>query len=178
MGADLFGSYVATILATMVLGQEVVSDDAFGGTAPILLPMLIAGIGIIFSLVGTLFVRIKNDSGNVQGALNMGNWISIILTGVAAVFLTKYLLPDSMVIRGFEMTDTDVVFSIITGLVVGALMSIVTEYYTAMGRRPVKIDSTAVLDRTCHQHHRRSVRRHGIHGGSYRNTGCRNILLV
>lgn len=138
MGADLFGSYVATILATMVLGQEVVSDDAFGGTAPILLPMLIAGIGIIFSLVGTLFVRIKNDSGNVQGALNMGNWISIILTGVAAVFLTKYLLPDSMVIRGFEMTDTDVVFSIITGLVVGALMSIVTEYYTAMGRRPVK----------------------------------------
>src|SRR5476649_721425 len=60
MGADLFGSYVATVLATMVLGQETVSDDAFGGMAPILLPMLIAGMGIIFSIIGTLFVRISD----------------------------------------------------------------------------------------------------------------------
>src|ERR671921_538580 len=63
MGADLFGSYVATVLATMVLGQETVSDDAFGGMAPILLPMLIAGIGIIFSIIGTFFVRVSDSAG-------------------------------------------------------------------------------------------------------------------
>src|SRR5579872_7073712 len=62
MGADLFGSYVATVLATMVLGQETASDDQFGGFAPILLPMLIAGIGIVLSIIGTLFVKIKNRS--------------------------------------------------------------------------------------------------------------------
>ena len=83
MGADLFGSYVATVLATMVLGQETRSDDAFGGMAPILLPMFIAGIGILFSIVGTLFVRISDSAGHstsvVQKALNMGNWGSIVL---------------------------------------------------------------------------------------------------
>ncbi|MFX5734407.1 sodium/proton-translocating pyrophosphatase, partial [Acinetobacter baumannii] len=84
MGADLFGSYVATVLATMVLGQETHSVDNFGGFAPILLPMLIAGVGIIFSIIGTLFVRISDNAGintaTVQKALNMGNWGSIILT--------------------------------------------------------------------------------------------------
>src|SRR6476469_7829914 len=78
LGADLFGSYVATVLATMVLGQETKSDDQFGGLAPILLPMLIAGVGILFSIVGTWFVRISDtagvSTGVVQRALNMGNW--------------------------------------------------------------------------------------------------------
>ena len=63
MGADLFGSYVATVLATMVLGQETKSVDEFGGLAPILLPMMIAGVGILFSIVGTLFVRISDTAG-------------------------------------------------------------------------------------------------------------------
>ena len=73
MGADLFGSYVATILATMVLGREISVEDNFGGLSPILLPMLIAGLGIVFSIIGTWFVRIKGEDGNVQNALNMGN---------------------------------------------------------------------------------------------------------
>src|SRR5678810_500724 len=77
MGADLFGSYVATVLATMVLGQETKSIDNFGGLAPILLPMMIAGVGILFSIVGTLFVRVSDTAGintsSVQKALNMGN---------------------------------------------------------------------------------------------------------
>src|SRR5687768_12721684 len=98
MGADLFGSYVATVLATMVLGQETVSDDAFGGMAPILLPMLIAGIGIIFSIVATFFVRVTDAAGistnNVQRALNMGNWGSIILTAIASFFLVNWLMSD------------------------------------------------------------------------------------
>lgn len=137
MGADLFGSYVATILATMVLGREITSADNFGGIAPILLPMLIAGMGILFSIVGMLFVKVKDDNGDVQQALNMGNWSSIVLTGIASYFVVDFLLPDQMIIRDFAFSKLDVFYSIILGLVVGTLMSIITEYYTAMGKRPV-----------------------------------------
>src|SRR3954452_15226100 len=86
MGADLFGSYVATILATMVLGQEINVNDKFGGMSPILLPMVICGLGLIFSIVATLFVRIKDENSSVQNALNMGNWASIVMTVIAAYF--------------------------------------------------------------------------------------------
>ncbi len=137
MGADLFGSYVATMLATMVLGREIVSDDQFGGIAPILLPMLIAGLGLVFSIVGASFVGIKKDSDSVQSALNLGNWMSIILTAIATFFAVKWLLPATMTIRGITFTKTDVFLAIAVGLVVGTLMSIITEYYTAMGKRPV-----------------------------------------
>lgn len=138
MGADLFGSYVATILATMVLGQEIdASADQFGGLSPILLPMLIAGLGLVFSIVGTWFVRIKNETDSVQKALNMGNWSSIILTAIASYFAVTALLPETLTHRGVAFTSMDVFYAIIVGLVVGTLMSIITEYYTAMGKRPV-----------------------------------------
>ncbi|AFD05791.1 sodium-translocating pyrophosphatase [Solitalea canadensis] len=137
MGADLFGSYVATILATMVLGQEIDSKDNFGGLAPILLPMLIAGLGLIFSIVSMVFVRIKDEHASVQAALNLGNWSSVILTAIASFFAVKFLMPETMSLRGVEFTATNVYMAIIVGLIVGALMSIITEYYTAMGKRPV-----------------------------------------
>jgi len=138
MGADLFGSYVATILATMVLGQEIdASGDNFGGFSPVLLPMLIAGMGLVFSIVGTFFVKIKKETDSVQNALNMGNWSSMVLTAIGCYFLVMYMLPENLVIRGFQFTNMDVYYAIILGLVVGALMSAVTEYYTAMGKRPV-----------------------------------------
>jgi K(+)-stimulated pyrophosphate-energized sodium pump len=137
MGADLFGSYVATILATMVLGREIVASDQFGGLSPILLPMVIAGIGIIFSIISFSLVRISDDKGSVQRALNLGNWTSIILTTIACYFLVKWMLPESMTLRGRTFTDTDVFWAILVGSIVGALMSIVTEYYTAIGKRPV-----------------------------------------
>ncbi len=141
MGADLFGSYVATVLATMVLGQETKSIDDFGGLAPILLPMLIAGVGILFSIVGTWFVRISETAGlntdTVQKALNMGNWGSIVLTALASFVLVDYILPETMVLRGAEFTKWGVLGAIGVGLAVGTLMSIITEYYTAMGKRPV-----------------------------------------
>ncbi|MFT3823903.1 MAG: sodium-translocating pyrophosphatase [Chitinophagaceae bacterium] len=141
MGADLFGSYVATVLATMVLGQETHSVDEFGGMAPILLPMLIAGVGILFSIIGTWFVRISDSAGIntsvVQKALNMGNWGSIILTAAASVGLVYFILPETMELRGFEFTKWGVLGAIGVGLAVGTLMSIITEYYTAMGKRPV-----------------------------------------
>ncbi len=137
MGADLFGSYVATILATMVLGQEINVQDQFGGLSPILLPMIIAGLGIIFSIVGTWFVRVSKETDSVQNALNLGNWSSIVLTGIASFFLTTKILPENLELRGVQFTNMDVFWAIVVGLVVGALMSIVTEYYTAMGKRPV-----------------------------------------
>lgn len=148
MGADLFGSYVATVLATIVLGHEVTDansaslSDGFMGFSPILLPMLIAGIGIIFSIIGTFFVRISEtagvNTGVVQKALNMGNWGSIILTAAASYFLCDYILPDgNLYIRDFPFTKLHVFGAIALGLVVGTLMSLITEYYTSMGKRPV-----------------------------------------
>jgi K(+)-stimulated pyrophosphate-energized sodium pump len=137
MGADLFGSYVATILATMVLGQEIDVTDNYGGYSPILLPMLIAGVGLLASLVSTFLVRVKDETSSVQAALNLGNWASVIITFVASYFLVKNILPETLNLRGFEFTSNGVFLAIVVGLVVGALMSIITEYYTAMGKRPV-----------------------------------------
>jgi K(+)-stimulated pyrophosphate-energized sodium pump len=144
MGADLFGSYVATVLATIVLGQEttVIGNDFMGGLSPIVLPMLIAGVGILFSIVGTWFVKVSDAKGintdNVQRALNMGNWGSIILTAIASAVLVYFILPETMVLRHHEFTKWGVLGAIGVGLLVGTLMSAITEYYTAMGKRPVK----------------------------------------
>jgi len=149
MGADLFGSYVATMLATMVLGREIVSDDKFGGIAPVLLPMVIAGLGIVFSLIGAAFVKIKNETDSVQKALNIGNWTSIVLTAIATYFVVMWMLPDGEfhmkrdlangVLKegASHFTKNGVFMAILVGLVVGTLMSMITEYYTAMGKRPV-----------------------------------------
>ena len=151
MGADLFGSYVATVLAAMVLGNYVIKDmggkivDAFGGIGPILLPMAIAGFGILFSIIGTMVVKISDDNAKeaqVQKALNIGNWISIALTAVACYILVKYMLPETMKMSFFgeglkDISSMRVFYATIVGLVVGATISSVTEYYTGLGTKPV-----------------------------------------
>jgi K(+)-stimulated pyrophosphate-energized sodium pump len=151
MGADLFGSYVATVLAAMVLGNYVIQDmggsinDAFGGIGPILLPMAIAGFGIIFSIIGTLLVRIKSNDDKekqVQGALNLGNWVSIVLTAIACYALVIWMLPETMKMNFFgegikDISSMRVFFAAIVGLVVGGVISSVTEYYTGLGTKPV-----------------------------------------
>ncbi len=138
MGADLFGSYVATILATMVLGREVIArGDQFQGLSPILLPMVIAGMGIVASLIGILLVRVK-EGGNVQAALNFGNYVSVAVSAVASFFIIRWMLPtEDLLIRGVTFNAMNVFWAVVVGLVVGTLMSIITEYYTAMGKRPV-----------------------------------------
>jgi K(+)-stimulated pyrophosphate-energized sodium pump len=138
MGADLFGSYVATTLATMVLGREIVVSDQFGGLSPMLLPMVIAAVGIVFSIVSFSLVRISDDKGNVQRALNLGNYTSIVITTIACYFIVMWMLPENMSLRGYNFTNRGVFYAILVGSVVGALMSIVTEFYTSMGSRPVK----------------------------------------
>ena len=151
MGADLFGSYVATVLAAMVLGNYVIKDmggkieDAFGGIGPILLPMAIAGFGILFSIIGTMLVKITSDDAKeaqVQKALNIGNWVSIILTAIACFFLVQYMLPEVMTMEFFgegaqQISSMRVFYATIVGLVVGGVISSVTEYYTGLGTKPV-----------------------------------------
>ena len=156
MGADLFGSYVATVLASMVLGNYIIKDmsdygasqysDAFSGMGPILLPLFIAGVGIVASIIGTLFIKIKNNDAKeaqVQASLNTGNLISILITLVACWFLIDWLLPETINGMKFfgegtkDIPSQNIFYSTIVGLAVGYLISYFTEYYTALGKKPV-----------------------------------------
>ena len=154
MGADLFGSYVATVLAAMVLGNYIIEVNdiniftGFGSIGPILLPMSIAGVGIVISLIGTLFVSIKDNTAKeseVMGALNKGNWFSIALVAVSCYGLVTWMLPETMKMNFFEtggnvlkdITAMRVFYATIVGLIVGAVISSVTEYYTGLGKKPI-----------------------------------------
>ena len=137
MGADLFGSYVATILAAMVLGSEIEAPGKLGGLSPVLLPLIIGASGIMLSLVATLVVRIR-ENGDVQQALNKGNWLATLLTGLFAYFVILEVLPATLSMREQCFTSMDVFYAVVTGLVVGILISIITEYFTAMDRKPVR----------------------------------------
>ncbi|MCX6825307.1 MAG: sodium-translocating pyrophosphatase [candidate division SR1 bacterium] len=139
MGADLFGSYVSTILATMVLGAVVSTTitDNFGGLSLVLLPLIICTIGTIFSIIGGRFVKIK-ENGSPQKALNIGNFGAIILTAIATFFAIKYLVPPTFSIGTLVLTQMSLFYTIVVGLVVGTLMSIVTEFYCSQHNSPVK----------------------------------------
>ena len=153
MGADLFGSYVATVLAAMVLGNYVIKDmslttqftDNFNNMGPILLPLVIAGVGVLASIIGTFLVRISNNEAKesqVQKALDTGNWVSIILTLVASFFLIDWMLPETMQMNFFgegirDVSSMNVFWAACIGLAVGALISMVTAYYTSLGKKPV-----------------------------------------
>ena len=151
MGADLFGSYVATVLAAMVLGNYVIEDmggainDAFGGIGPILLPMAIAGFGIVISIIGTLLVKISSNDAKeaeVQTALNIGNWTSIALVAISCFLLVKWMLPAEMQMTFYgeglqTISSINVFYATLVGLVVGAAISSFTEYYTGLGKKPI-----------------------------------------
>ncbi|MDG1759799.1 MAG: sodium-translocating pyrophosphatase [Flavobacteriaceae bacterium] len=153
MGADLFGSYVATVLAAMVLGNYLIKDmsaggsftDVFNNMGPILLPIVIAGVGILASIVGTFLVRISSNDAKesqVQRALDTGNWVAIALTLVASWFLIDRMLPATLQMNFFgegikDIPSINVFYAACIGLAVGALISFVTAYYTSLGKKPV-----------------------------------------
>jgi K(+)-stimulated pyrophosphate-energized sodium pump len=158
MGADLFGSYVATVLAAMVLGVYVVRDmggaevyeDKFDGLATLLLPLVISALGIIFSIIATKFIKVNDDGkeAEVQSALNKGNWGSILMTAVACYFLIDWMLPAELSMNFFKGSEngTDIIktfasinvfYAVLVGLGVGGGISWMTEYYTAIGKKPV-----------------------------------------
>ncbi|MBT8303863.1 MAG: sodium-translocating pyrophosphatase, partial [Bacteroidia bacterium] len=153
MGADLFGSYVATVLASMVLGNYLIKDmsigsqftDDFSNMGPILLPIVIAGVGILASIFGTFLVKISSNDAKeaqVQKALDLGNWVAIILTLIASYFLIDWMLPETMNMKFFgegykQIPSLNVFWSALIGLSVGAFISMVTAYYTSLGKKPV-----------------------------------------
>jgi K(+)-stimulated pyrophosphate-energized sodium pump len=150
MGADLFGSYVATVLAAMVLGVYVIKDmgagyeDDFGNLAPLLLPLIISALGIVFSVIAAQFIKVKDSAKEpeVQLALNIGNWGSIIMTAIACYFLIDWMLPAELKMVFFEegirtFSSMNVFYAVLVGLGVGGGISWMTEYYTALGKKPV-----------------------------------------
>jgi K(+)-stimulated pyrophosphate-energized sodium pump len=151
MGADLFESYVGSIVGTMVLGAAFMVpgfSDNFNGLSAVLLPLVLAGVGIIMSFVGTFFVKVK-EGGDPQRALNMGEFSSSIVMIIASYFIITWMLPakweyndllyrdaaGNPIVR--EMTSLGVFWATIIGLVGGVLVGLITEYYTAMGKKPV-----------------------------------------
>jgi K(+)-stimulated pyrophosphate-energized sodium pump len=150
MGADLFESYVGSIVGTMVLGAAFMVpgfSDNFEGLSAVLLPLALAGVGIVMSFLGTFFVRVK-EGGNPQTALNMGEIISSLFMIVASWFIIKWMLPNEWWFKdplytwadpekGTLYTSTGIFFSTIIGLVAGVIIGLITEYYTGMGKKPV-----------------------------------------
>ena len=140
MGADLFESYVGSIIGTMVLGAIFATNpaftDAFDGLGAVYLPLALAGAGIVMSIIGTFFVRVK-DGGNPQTALNIGEFGSAFLMLIASYFLITMMLPETWTDGGKEYSSMGVFWATIAGLVAGLAVGKVTEYYTGTGKRPV-----------------------------------------
>ena len=140
MGADLFESYVGSIIGTMVLGAAFVQIPAFAGSfdglGAVYLPLVLAAVGIIMSIIGTFFVKVK-DGGNPQTALNIGEFGSAGLMLVACYFIITNMLPESWTFGGVEYGSLGVFIAVLAGLVAGLAVGKVTEYYTGTGTKPV-----------------------------------------
>ncbi len=140
MGADLFESYVGSIIGTMVLGAAFTQipgfAENFDGLGAVYLPLVLAAVGIIMSIVGTFFVRVK-DGGNPQTALNIGEFGSAFLMLIACYFIITGMLPESWTFNGIEYGSMGVFIAVLAGLVAGLAVGKVTEYYTGTGTKPV-----------------------------------------
>jgi K(+)-stimulated pyrophosphate-energized sodium pump len=149
MGADLFESYVGSIVGTMVLGAAFIgllgfeASNDFDGLNAVLLPLVLAGVGIITSIIGTFFVKVK-EGGDPQTALNTGEFLSSGLMLAATWFIVQWMLPESWVMADiasgtdFQYTNNGVFYAVIIGLVSGLAIGYITEYYTGTGTSPVK----------------------------------------
>ncbi|MBU0559660.1 MAG: sodium-translocating pyrophosphatase [Bacteroidetes bacterium] len=138
MGADLFESYIGAIIGTMVLGAVFTSVfEAPNSLAAVTLPLILAGVGIILSIVGTFFVNVK-EGGNPQKALNMGEFGTTGLMVVAAYFIINNWLPANWSYGGFEYTSMGVFWATIIGLSAGTMIGLITEYYTGTDYAPVR----------------------------------------
>jgi K(+)-stimulated pyrophosphate-energized sodium pump len=153
MGADLFESYVGSIVSTMVLGAAFMTadyvslDGEYNGLSAVLLPLALAGVGILMSFIGTFFVKVK-EGGNPQMALNMGEIVASVVMIVASWFIIKGILPNEWWFKdplytwadpekGTLYTSTGIFYATVIGLVAGVLIGLITEYYTGTGKKPV-----------------------------------------
>jgi len=135
MGADLFESYVGSIIGTMVLGAFIITPE-FAGLGAVYLPLVLAAVGIIMSIIGTFFVKVK-DGGNPQTALNVGEFGSALLMVIASYFIIDILIPAEWNYDGKGYTSMGVFLATIAGLVAGLGVGKITEYYTGTGMKPV-----------------------------------------
>jgi K(+)-stimulated pyrophosphate-energized sodium pump len=133
MGADLFESYVGSIIGTMVLGAYIFTPE-FDGLGAVYLPLVLAAVGIIMSIIGTFFVKVK-EGGNPQTALNIGEFGSAGLMVVASYFIIHAMIPDT--VEGLPFGAWGVLLATIAGLVAGLGVGKITEYYTGTGTKPV-----------------------------------------
>ena len=134
MGADLFESYVGSIIGTMVLGAFIVTPGVAGGMGAVFLPLVIAAFGIVMSIIGTLFVKVK-EGGNPQTALNIGEFGSAGLMVIVSYFVISAMIPESS--TGLPNGATGIFLATISGLVAGLGVGKITEYYTGTGTKPV-----------------------------------------
>ena len=143
MGADLFESYVGSIIGTMVLGAAFYTTfqeggmDSFYGMSAVLLPLVLAGVGIVTSIIGTFFVKVK-EGGNPHHALNIGEFGSAGILLILTYLIIRMMLPASWTVGDFEYTANGVFFAILFGLAAGLAIGKVTEFYTGTGTIPVK----------------------------------------
>ncbi len=142
MGADLFESYVGSIIGTMVIGATFIGvvgfdgGNAYGGMNAVLLPLMLACLGIVTSIIGTFFVRVK-EGGNPQTALNTGEYLAFALMLVGTWFIVQQVLPETWSLGGVDYTANGVFFAVLFGLGAGLLIGIITEFYTGTGTKPV-----------------------------------------
>lgn len=137
MGADLFESYVGAIIGTMVLGAVFATPEVPEiGLEAVILPLVLAGAGILLSIVGTFFVKVK-EGGNPQRALNTGEFLAAGLMIVASYFIITNVMPESWTFEGFNYTSIGIFYATLIGLAAGVLIGIITEYYTSTSNKPV-----------------------------------------
>jgi K(+)-stimulated pyrophosphate-energized sodium pump len=148
MGADLFESYVGSIIGTMVLGAAFMNaefiglDQNFKGLSAVLLPLILAGVGILVSIIGTFFVKVK-EGGDPQKALNIGEFGSSAIMVVLSYFIITAVLPEKWIFDDplygtkRDMSSIGIFIATVVGLIGGVLVGIITEYYTGMGKKPV-----------------------------------------
>ena len=145
MGADLFESYVGSIIGTMVLGAAFIADatinggtwmDQFNGLSAVLLPLILAGTGILTSILGTFFVKVR-EGGDPQKALNLGEFLAAGIMLVASYFIIQWMLPSEWSFNGVSYSSTGVFWATIFGLASGLLIGLITEHYTGTGTKPV-----------------------------------------
>jgi K(+)-stimulated pyrophosphate-energized sodium pump len=129
MGADLFESYVGSIIGAMVLAA------AAGAGNLVMLPLILAGTGILVSILGTFFVRTK-EGGNPQSALNLGVFGAGGIMLVVSYFVISYIVPSEVILSGKSVAASDIFFSTIAGLIAGIAIGLLTEYYTSEARTP------------------------------------------
>ncbi len=142
MGADLFESYVGSIIGAMVLGSSYAvlrefHDDGWSGLSATLLPLFLAAIGVLASIVGTFFVQ-GDETSNPQRALNRGELVAAAIMLLGSLGVIMMVLPESWNFAGQELSRIGVFLATLIGLVCGLAIGYVTEYYTGTGKKPVR----------------------------------------